>query len=58
MKENIFADLIEALRNEFLKNPVTRPAAIEWASQPGRSIEEIERSLMLEEMYGSDVAGR
>jgi hypothetical protein len=54
----IVQDLVEAIRNELLSDPITRPAIIRWATLPDNSIEqEIERSLMLEDMLGGNFAG-
>jgi hypothetical protein len=54
----IVEDLVQAIRDQLLSDPVTRPAIINWATEPDRSIEqEIDRSLMLEDMLGGDFAG-
>jgi hypothetical protein len=55
---SIVEDLVAALKIQLLSDPITRPAIIRWATLPDNSIEqEIERSLMLQEMLGGDFAG-
>jgi hypothetical protein len=55
----IVEDLVEAIRDSLLRDPITRPAIIGWATQLSGAIEqEFERSMMVTEMLGEDFEWR
>jgi hypothetical protein len=57
--DNVFTDLVLELRNAFLSDPQLRAPLLSWVDELVRksSVEEIERSSILAEMFGPDFTG-